>query len=162
MHDYMVQNDTEFRKPTVNSFEKDYDSSDRLIVESVYVNQDVPLLDPVLPEEKGPPDPSVTRAILRFRMQCRLNSLNHRKKRPSHDPKPEIIFKGQNWTVDPVDGKWNIPDTVGNMREVRNNVNTSSKAKKATLTYKEAVLKQNKAIEKIANGGEEKSSTEIK
>ena len=49
-------------------------------------------------------------------------------------------------------------ERVGNMREVRNNVNTSSKAKKATLTYKEAVLKQNKAVEKIANGGEEKSS----
>ena len=48
--------------------------------------------------------------------------------------------------------------SVGNMREVRNNVNTSSKAKKATLTYKEAVLKQNKAVEKIANGGGEKSS----
>ena len=108
----MVQNDTEFRKPTVNSFEKDYDPSDRLIVESVYVNQDVPLLDPVLPEDKGPPDPSVARAILRFRMQCRLNSLNHRKKRPFHDPKPEISFEGQNWTVDPVDGKWNIPDTI--------------------------------------------------
>ena len=43
------------------------------------------------------------------------------------------------------------------MREVRNNVNTPSKTKKVSLTYKEAVLKQNKAIEEIANGGEEKS-----
>jgi len=48
-------------------------------------------------------------------------------------------------------------ERVGNMREVRNNVNTSSKTKKVSLTYKEAVLKQNKAIEEIANGGEEKS-----
>ena len=46
--------------------------------------------------------------------------------------------------------------TVGNMRDVRNNVNTSSKTKKATLTYKEAVLKQNKIVEKIANGSEER------
>ena len=45
---------------------------------------------------------------------------------------------------------------VGNMRDVRNNVNTSSKTKKATLTYKEAVLKQNKIVEKIANGSEER------
>ena len=42
------------------------------------------------------------------------------------------------------------------MRDVRNNVNTSSKTKKATLTYKEAVLKQNKIVEKIANGSEER------
>jgi len=46
--------------------------------------------------------------------------------------------------------------SVGNMREVRNNVNTSSKTKKTTLTYKEAVLKQNKIVEKIANVSEEK------
>ena len=41
------------------------------------------------------------------------------------------------------------------MRDVRNNANTSSKAKKVTLTYKEAVLKQNAVIEKIANGGKD-------
>jgi len=44
---------------------------------------------------------------------------------------------------------------VGNMREVRNIVNTSSKAKRVKLTYKEAVLKQNAVIEKIANGGKD-------
>ena len=105
-----MQNDTEFRKPTVNFFEKDYNPSDRLIVESVYVNQDVPLLDPVLPEDDEPPDPSAARAILEFKLQCRLNSLNNRKQRPLRDPKPDIIFDGQDWTADPVDGKWKIPD----------------------------------------------------
>ena len=48
-----------------------------------------------------------------------------------------------------------ISPFVGNTREVRNNVNTSSKAKKVKLTYKEAVLKQNAAVEKIANGPNE-------
>ena len=42
---------------------------------------------------------------------------------------------------------------VGNMREVRNNVNTSTKTKEVKLTYKEAVLKQNVAVEKIAKEG---------
>ena len=34
-------------------------------------------------------------------------------------------------------------------------MNTSSEAKKVKLTYKEAVLKQNTVVEKIANGGKE-------
>ena len=42
-------------------------------------------------------------------------------------------------------------ERVGNMRDVRNNANTSSKAKKVTLTYKEAVLKQNAVVGKIAH-----------
>jgi len=42
---------------------------------------------------------------------------------------------------------------VGNMREVRNNVNTSSKTKEVKLTYKVAVLKQNVGVEKIAKEG---------
>jgi len=40
------------------------------------------------------------------------------------------------------------------MREVRDNVDTSSKAKKVKLTYKEAVLEQNAAVVKIANEGQ--------
>ena len=32
--------------------------------ESVYVNQDVPLLDPVLPEDDEPPDPSAEEPFL--------------------------------------------------------------------------------------------------
>jgi len=43
---------------------------------------------------------------------------------------------------------------VGNMREVRDNVDTSSKAKKVKLTYKEAVLEHNVAVVKIANEGQ--------
>jgi len=41
------------------------------------------------------------------------------------------------------------------MRDVKNNANTSSKAKKVTLTYKEAVLKQNTVVGEIANRGKE-------
>jgi len=45
-------------------------------------------------------------------------------------------------------------DRVGNVREVRDNVDTSSKAKKVKLTYKVAVLEQNATIEKITNEGQ--------
>jgi len=61
------------------------------------------------------------------------------------------------WLPDfPFEDGASILVNVENMRKVRNNVNTSSKTKKATLTYKEAVLKQNKIVEKIANRSEEK------
>ena len=77
LRNHVVQNDTEFHKCTVNSFDSNHDSSDRLIVESVYVNADVALSDPALPEDEGPPDPSVAKALLQFRYKCRLNSLIH-------------------------------------------------------------------------------------
>ena len=51
------------------------------------MKQDVPLLDPVLLEDEGPPDPSAKNSILKFRLQYCLNSLNHRKQRPYRDPK---------------------------------------------------------------------------
>jgi len=104
-----VQNDTEFHKYTVNSFDTNHDSSDQLIVESVYVNANVALSDPALPEDEGPPDPSVAKALLQFRYKCRLNSLNHRKQRPPLETPPNIVFDGQDWTSNG-DGTWDIPE----------------------------------------------------
>jgi len=58
-------------------------------------------------------------------------------------------------TLDPLTWLKSLITSVGNMRDVRNNANTSSKAKKVTLTYKEAVLKQNAVVGEIANRGKE-------
>jgi len=137
-----VQNNTEFHKCTVNSFDTNHDSSDRFIVESVYVNADVALSDPALPEDEGPPDPSVAKALLQFRYKCRLNSLNHRKQRPPLETPPNIAFDGQDWTSND-DGTWDIPEGT-----------PEPLPSSAIFSYDDAALLSDLQVTKIASPSE--------
>ena len=122
MRNYVARHDNEFGNPIINSFDKNQNPSDRLLIESVHVNPDVQLADPVIPDDEGPPDPltpgeKTAKQLLQLRYRVLMNSLKPPKPAsaipPDPQPCPGVTFEGQDWTL-AEDGTWNAPFEVDN------------------------------------------------